>query len=158
MKSPSDPEKDMKELWELFGFHMGNGSDYLSAGHLLIDSLKRIKKIFGEGSPELIKHLYWIGWTREKMDNEYGASQWYRRTLNEITRAGSYENDEILSRIRGTGVLRLLTEREQELQRSNDDPRIHLSFQSAILQAKGEHEKARELLKEYDLHGGNTSY
>jgi len=153
-----DPEKGIKTLWELFSCHMGNGSDFLSAGHLIMDSLKQIKNIFGKGSPELIKSLYWIGWTRKNIDNEYGASQWYRRALNEITRSGSFENDEILSWLRRTEVITLLTEREGELQRSNDNPRIHLSFQSAILQARGEHEKAMELLKEYDLRGGNKCY
>ena len=74
----------IKSIWLLFGLHIGNGEDFVSASGLIKKALPFVAKDFGEASKEFVKALYFLGWCRNKMDDLIDASFYFSKAKHLI--------------------------------------------------------------------------
>jgi hypothetical protein len=86
----------INSIWLLFGLHIQNGEDFSSASWLLQDAYHLVIKDYGEFSKEIVKLMYWLGWARYKMDDEWGAAVWFIRVRDLILEYKIEECNDIL--------------------------------------------------------------
>jgi hypothetical protein len=75
-----------KGIWLIFGLHISNGEDFISASALIKTALPYIINDFSEESKEFVKAIYFLGWSRKKMDDNNGASFWFSEVRNLVSK------------------------------------------------------------------------